>query len=178
MSTIKSLTLLIALLICLWAMDSPAAQKDPLEQAQALMNKGQYDQAKIIYQQILSESPGSDKALEAQKQMVIIHIATNNQAEADAAFEQLIAGFSRHKDIAKSVWQIARQYNSKGNAEKAIGLHQYNVNNYPTDKNAVWSQVEIVQSYIRNGNNAADAATDELINKFSDQPLLPKEIYL
>jgi len=178
MRKVKSLIPLIALLILILAADSPAAHSDQLEQARTLMNNGQYEQAKNIYQQVLAENPGSDEALEAQKQIVIIHIATNNQAEADAAFEQLIAAFSQHKDIAKSVWQIAKQYESKGNRKKAIELHQYNVANFSKDRYAMLSQVEIIKSYIMYGSSTAAAvATDELINKFSDQPTLPQEIY-
>ena len=178
MSKIKSLIPPMALLILILAAGSPATHSDQLEQAQTLMNNGQYEQAKNIYQQILAENPGSDEAIEAQKQIVIIHIATDKQDEADAAFEQLIAGFSQHKDIAKAIWQIAKQYDSKGNRKKAIELHQYNVANFSKDRYAMLSQVEIIKSYIIYGSSTTAAvATDELINKFSDQPTLPHEIY-
>jgi len=42
----------------------------------------------------------------------------------------------------------------------------------------MWSQVEIVYSQIRDGNDvAANAAFDKLMAAFSEQPTLPKEIY-
>ncbi|MGD8787417.1 MAG: tetratricopeptide repeat protein [Phycisphaerales bacterium] len=168
---------LIALLVFMMTVKSTADVSDQLKRAQALINDNQYEQAKNLYKQILAESPNSDAALEAQKQIVIIHIATNNQAEADAAFEQLTSVFSQHKDIAEAIWRVAREYNTTGSKDKAIEIHQYNVSNFTRNMYAMWSQVEIVKSYIQDGNAAADEATDELINTFSEQPTLTKEIY-
>ena len=43
---------------------------------------------------------------------------------------------------------------------------------------AMWSQVDIVKSHIRDGNEAdADEAFDRLVTLFAEQPSLPKEIY-
>ncbi|MGD2095013.1 MAG: tetratricopeptide repeat protein [Phycisphaerales bacterium] len=168
---------LIVLLVLSMAIKSTADVSDQLKQAQMFRGNRQYSQAEKLYLQIVAENPGSDAALEAQKQLILIYIATENKPQADAAFQQLIAGFSQYKDIAEAIWRVAREYNTTGNKDKAIEIHQYNVSNFTKNMYAMWSQVEIVKSYIQDDNAAADEATDELINTFSEQPTLPKEIY-
>ncbi len=178
MRKIKSLIPLIALLIFIAAAEHPAAQADKSEQAQALMNDGQYEQAESLYKQVLEGNPGSEKALDAQKKLVLIYIATNRQTQAEAACQQLITDFSEHEGVVEAIWKIARGFNTARNKEKAIELHQYNVANFSDNKYAMWSQVEIVQSHIKDGNDiAADAAYEKLLTEFSSQPTLPKEIY-
>ena len=149
-----------------------------LKEAGTLVKNKQYEQAEAIYQQIVTAFPDTNEALEAQKQLTLVYITSDRQQEADAAFEKLIASFSEHKGIAEAVWQIARKYNESKKNEKALQLHQYNVDHFSRDKYAMWSQVEIVYSHIRSGNfAAADAGFDKLLTAFSGQPTLPKEIY-
>jgi len=149
-----------------------------LKQAEALKDNRKYDQAEAIYQQIVTAFPDTNDALEAQKQLVLIYTATYKQQQADTAFEQLVTEFSEHKNIAEAVWQIANAHGQTEEYNKTFQLHQYNVEHFPDDMYAMRSQMEIVRSYIYDGNDtAADAAIDKLLSVFSDQPDLPKEIY-
>jgi tetratricopeptide (TPR) repeat protein len=149
-----------------------------LKQAEAYQSNRQFNEAEAIYQQIITSFPDTNDALEAQKQLTFIYIATDRQQEADAAFEKLVAGFSEHTDIAEAIWQIAKKYDEAKQPEKSFQIHQYNVKHFPGDMCAMWSQVEIVYYYIFNcGPSGADAAFNELVTIFSDQPTLPKEIY-
>ena len=174
----RNLLILLIQLIFIITAECLAVVSDQLEQANALTKNNQYEQAETIYLQIRAGNPGSDAALGAQKKLALIYLATNRQQQAVTASQQLITEFSRHKGITEAVWKIARGFNSAGNKEKANELHQHNVANYPKDKYAMWSQVEIVQSHIRDGDDvAADAAYNKLLNTFSKQPTLPKEIY-
>jgi tetratricopeptide (TPR) repeat protein len=149
-----------------------------LKQAAAYKDNRQYQQAESIYQQIITAFPDTNDALEAQKQLTLIYIAAGTQQQADAAFEKLVADFSKHKGIAEAVWQIAEGYGWPEEYNKAFQLHQYNVEHFPNDMYAMRSQAEIVYSYLRKGDDVAtDAAVDKLLSVFSDQPTLPKEIY-
>jgi tetratricopeptide (TPR) repeat protein len=149
-----------------------------LKQAAAYKDNRRYEQAEAIYQQIITASPDTNDALEAQKQLVLIYIAAGTQQQADAAFEKLVADFSKHKGIAEAVWQIAEGYGWPEEYNKAFQLHQYNVEHFPSDMYAMRSQTEIVYSRLRKGDGATtDAAIDKLLSVFSDQPTLPKEIY-
>jgi len=149
-----------------------------LEQAQIYKQEGNYEQAEAIYQQIVSDFPDSNDALEAQKQLALIYIATDRQQQADAAFDGLVASFSEHDDIAQAVWKIAKEYEESKKYDKALELHQYNVEHFSPDMYAMWSQVEIVYSLIDSDDAAyADAAFAKLLTLFSGQPTLPKEIH-
>ena len=149
-----------------------------LKQAETYQNNRQYEQAEAIYQQIVTAFPDTNDALVAQKQLTLIYIATDRQQEADAAFEKLIADFSEHKGISGAVWQIAKRYNTSKKYDKALELYQYNVEHFPKDIHAMWSQMNIIRSYINDGNEpAADAAFNKLITIFSQQPTLPEEVW-
>jgi len=155
-----------------------AGTSELLEQAQIYKQEGNYEQAEAIYQQIVSNYPGTDDALEAQKQLTLMYIATDRQQQADAALGQLVTGFYEHTGISQAVWQIAKEYEESKKYDKALELHQYNVEHFSPDMYAMWSQVEIVYSYISDANDtAAAAACDKLITVFSEQETLPKEIH-
>ena len=155
-----------------------AGTSELLLQAETYREQGQYEQAEAIYQQIVTGYPGSDDALEAQKKLTLIYIATDREQQAEAAFGQLVAGFSEHTGISHAVWQVAKGYEQQKRYGKALELHQYNVQQFPPDRHAMWSQTEIIYLNINRGENAAaDAAFERLVTVFSSQPTLPKEIH-
>jgi len=172
---ISSVTLLFLTTIPHPAYADASAQ---LKEAGMLVKNRQYEQAEAIYQQIVTAFPDTNEALEAQKQLTCVYIATDRQQEADAAFEKLITGFSKNKNISEAVWLIAKRYNTSKKYEKAIEINQYNVEHFPKDIHAMWSQMNIIRYYISNGNEpAADAAFNKLITIFSQQPTLPEEVW-
>ena len=149
-----------------------------LTQADAYRNIGDYEQAEATYMQIVTDYPGSEEALLAQRNLTFLYIDIGKDSKANAAFEQLIANFSEHKGIAEAIYYIAKHFNWKDKNDKATEIHQYNVENFYDDMYAMWSQVEVIYYYIRNGDDAAgDTAFDKLFSVFSGQPTLPKEVY-
>jgi tetratricopeptide (TPR) repeat protein len=173
--------ILLSVLMFLTFLPAPAVSAGPsgqLEQADQLFNKGQYEQAEAIYQQVAADYPGTDYAFAAQKGLVILYIKTNEEQKAQAAFDKLIAEFSWHKGIAEAIWNIAVNYNQAKKSEKACQIHKYNVEHFPDDVYAIRSQAEIIFSHIRDADDAAaDAAVIDLLSIFSEQPTLPREIY-
>ena len=114
----------------------------------------------------------------SQAEIVKSHIRGSDFATADAAFNKLLTVFSAQETLPKEVYQIAMRYNESRKPDKALVLHQYNVEHFPSDMYTMWSQVEIIKSHLRDADDAAaDAAVDKLLAAFSQQPALPKEIY-
>jgi len=151
---------------------------DQLAEAEQFVKSGNYDQAEAIYRQIVEQFPDSNDALEAQKQLTFLYITTDQQVQADTAFAELTVAFAGHQDIAKAVWGVGFKYKNAGKADKAEETHAYNVANFTTHKDAMWSQVEIVYSRVEQGDNAgADAAVDTLLSLFALQETLPREIH-
>src|SRR4030042_4293725 len=155
-----------------------AGTSELLEQAETYQEKEQYEQAEAIYLQIISNYPGTNYALQAQKNLGIRYVLWDKQPEADAAFEQLVAELYEHTGISQAVWQVAKEYEQKKKYDKALELHQYNVQQFTPDKHTMWSQVEIIYAHIKDGDfAAADAACSQLITVYSEQETLPKEIH-
>jgi tetratricopeptide (TPR) repeat protein len=155
-----------------------ADASEQLKQAETFKKDGNYEEAEAIYLQIITGYPGTDYALEAQKQLTLMYITTDSQQQADAALGQLVTDFYEHPGISQAVWQIAKGYEQQKKYDKALELHQYNVQQLAPDKHAMWSQVEVTYFHINSGDNiAADAAFEKLLTLFSGQPTLPKEIY-
>lgn len=155
-----------------------ADASEQLKQAETYKNVENYEQAEHIYQQIVADFPGSNYALEAQKKLTLMYIAIDSQQQAGAAFEQLVTDFSEHTGISQAVWQIAKGYEQPKKYDKALELHQYNVQHFSPDMHAMWSQTEVVYLNINSGENtAADTAFEKLLTLFSSRQTLPKEIH-
>ena len=152
---------------------------DQLKRADTCLADEKYAQAESIYRQVLTDAPAdSNEAFAAQRQLVRLYILSGDQAAGDLELAQLTGRFSTRADLPWAIWQIGQTYSSVEEYERAEQVHQYNVANYPHDTYAMWSQVEIVYSYIdRKDNAAADPAFEKLLALFAEQPTLPKEIH-
>lgn len=151
---------------------------DSFEWAKVYERLGQYEQAERVYKRIATEQRGTDNALNAQEQLTLLYNVWGNEPETQKALKDLIAAFSTHKDIAATIWRTARDFKKAGNPNKALDLHQYNVEHFPKEKHAMWSQVEIVYYHIGIGDfTAAGTGVDKLLEVFAAQPTLSKEIY-
>jgi tetratricopeptide (TPR) repeat protein len=71
-----------------------------LKQAQSCYENSNYQDALIIYQSIIKQSTNPDDAIEAQKGLVMIHIAYGEQAEAESAYQQLLSNFPHNTHMA------------------------------------------------------------------------------
>jgi len=149
-----------------------------LKQADAYKKNKQYEQAKAIYQQIITDYPGTDYACTAQKNLTLVYIAIKKWPQADAAFQQLVANYSSHKDIAQAVNNIAYRYRKLQKYEKANQLYQYVLNNWPQAEHALWSQVGLATLNVKLGNDAAaEAAIDKLLTDFSGHESIAEAVY-
>jgi len=166
--TLLTSSVLSVFLLFMAAGRCPADVTEQLKQAGDYIQNKQYQQAEAIYLQIIADHPGSDDALEAQKQLTILHIKQDNQPQAEAAFQKLLADFYLHNDIAKAVNKVADHYGWSGKYEKAKQLYQYVVGNWPQADYAIWSQKSLAASNMRLGDDPnADAAVEKLLTDFS-----------
>lgn len=142
----------------------PSAQ---LEQAQTYTNSGQYEQAEGIYQQIVTDYPGTEYAFKAQKNLPFLYIAMDQQPEAEAALQKLLTDFSEHQYLPHAVHKIAEQCCKLEKGDTVRQLYQNVLDNQPQSEQAIWLQMGLALSDIYVGDdNAAEAAIDELIVQF------------
>jgi tetratricopeptide (TPR) repeat protein len=174
---------LLSVMICIgtiaWANSGQPESKDILEQANELRHAQKYSEAEKLYNQVKAENPGSDKALEAQKQLIHLAIDKTDLKQADTSFSQMVTEFAENTGLAEAVYEIGKDYQySIWNTAKANQAHNYNIEHFPDTKYAMLSNVELIRSYIRDGKSTADTEADKWMNTYKDQPDRAMGIYL
>jgi tetratricopeptide (TPR) repeat protein len=159
--------------------DQQSLPKEVYQVTEAYNKANRGDKAAELCRYIVERWPSSDHALWAQRDLTIRSIDADDELSAQAAVDKLLSDFCKHQGISQVIHAVAQHYErAKGNLEKALELHRYNVEHFSCDMYAMWSQVELVYSHIRDGNDTgADEAFGNLLTLFADQPTLPKEIY-
>lgn len=178
---VKKFFKLLPILLCILFLGMTSKTfADPfaqLEQAKTYQKQRQYGQAERIYQQILTDHPGTDHAFEAQKMSIILYVAWNKQAQAETAFQQLIDNFSGHSGIAQAVHDIAYQHRLLHKYKKANQLDQHVIDNWPESDYALLAQMDLAKYYVDRGDAAAEAAVDKLLADFAGNPLIARAIH-
>ena len=168
----------ITLIVLITASMCLAGVPDRFEQAESYEKQGQYEQAEQIYQQIVTDNPGTDDALKAQKNLVIVYINTNQEQSAVAEFEQLVNQFSSQEGITEAIFDIAKHCQTKGKEQDCYEFYAYNVDNFPNDYHTLRSQVEVAAHYLRVGDDQTiQAEFDELVSRFSNQEGITEGIF-
>ncbi|MBN2589596.1 MAG: tetratricopeptide repeat protein [Sedimentisphaerales bacterium] len=145
--------------------------KDILDQANDLRAAQKYDDAEKLYNQVKAENPGSDKALEAQKQLIHLAIDKNDQKNADSSFNQMVTEFAENTNLDEAIYEIGKDYQySIWNTAKANEAHKYNLEHFPDTKFGMMSNVEIIRSYLRDGEKIADAEVQKWLDTYKEQP--------
>jgi tetratricopeptide (TPR) repeat protein len=159
-------TFVLSVVFLTTAASAAADASDQLKQADTLTEAGQYQQAEAIYQQIIIDYAGTDHAFEAQKGLTILYVATRRQSEADAALQELLAGFCEHERMAPALRQVADAYRKSKKYRKGLELHQHVVDNFAGSEFAMRSQRSVAALNLYLGNEtAAETATEKLFSE-------------
>ncbi len=116
--------LLCVLLVFPLSSLSFADTRAQLEQAETLLEKGQYEQAEAIYKQILTDHPGTDYAFAAQKGLAIVYVRCDKPSQADAAIEKLRENYAGHPSFYQAICDIADNYRWRDIYDKAHKMYQ------------------------------------------------------
>jgi len=166
----KILFTAIFLLFLLLLLTSPAVSADAsaqLKQAETLTEGGQYQQAEQIYRQIVADNPRTDYAFQAQKGLAIVYVRWDKPAETEAAFGQLRANYSDHRDFSGAVCVIGDNYRWKGMDEKARQMYQIAVEGI-SGSEAIWPKTGVAITSIRlRDYQTADPLTQQILTDFA-----------
>jgi tetratricopeptide (TPR) repeat protein len=150
-----------------------------LEQAETCMKEGQYQQAEEIYQQIITDYPGTDYEFQAQKNLVILYVTWDKQPRAEAALQELIDNFYEYEGIATVVTHIANTYRKLEQHQGACEIYHYVVDNWPGDEHGMWSQMGLVISNISLSNDdVAKTAFEKLRTEYSGYEHISRAVCL
>jgi len=104
-------------------------------------------------------------------------IGLGNDANAQAAIDNLIADFNDQPGLPEALNKVADQYHDRQRYEQAGQLFQYIADNCPEPEHVILSRGSLIMLDIGLGNDTnAQAALDSLIADFSDHPALPAAI--
>jgi tetratricopeptide (TPR) repeat protein len=122
-----------------------------------------------------------DKALSAQKQIVLDFIAKNNRKAADESFKKLTE-FEKSDALAEAVYSTGFNFQYKmWDAARANSAHKFIIENFPNSKYSLLSGVELIRSKLRSGKNA-DSDVEKWMSTYKYRPEfaseLPNSIYL
>lgn len=139
------------------------------KQADGHRAEKEYSQAEAIYKAIVQDYPGSDEAFTAQRKLIILYMAWDKQAKAEAAYEQLVSEFGGREDLVRVLlWEIAGAFREAKEYESAKKVYECVLSRWPTHELALISQTGVIKCYLglRDDANAA-AALAELFKRFS-----------
>ncbi len=86
---------------------SAQTAEELLQTADTYLSNAQYDQAIQTYQTIISQNPGTDHALNAQKGLASVYIQTGNYSAAEQAINTLKTTYSQHPKLFKRIYNLA-----------------------------------------------------------------------
>jgi tetratricopeptide (TPR) repeat protein len=109
------------------------------------------------------------EALTAQQKLIILYMAWGKQAQAEAAYEELVREFGGREDLARVlVGEIAGAFREAEEYESAKKVYEYVVNRWPKNELALYSQAGVVKCYLGlRDDGKAQAALAELFARFS-----------
>ena len=138
------------------------------EQAERCEKDANYVEAEAIYKDIAKDDAGTEYGLRAQQKLACLYIKIGRMAEAETAYQELLAGYSDHNSVADAVDEVADAYRGVKKFEKALEIYSYLVDTWGESEQAIGSQGCIARINVKLGREeAAQEATDKLIGSFS-----------
>jgi TolA-binding protein len=134
-----------------------------------------YEEAKSIYETVVTDYPGTERALKAQKKLAIVYIDVGDDPNAQQAIDRLAQEFPGDPNLADALYDIAKRYEwVRGKYEQAEPIYQQIIQNFP-DSSYAKEKLDLSRTYviylIESGNYslAAEALTT-LLAEFSQHP--------
>jgi len=120
----------------------------------------EYELAKNVHQEIIQRFPDSSEAerarLDAARIKALSLIKSDDYAAAETETSKLMQEFSGHLSLAVVVHSLASEYERRGKYEKAAGLHQQIIQQWPDNSYVARAQFDFskttVLSLIQSGN--------------------------
>ena len=139
------------------------------------------EKALELHRYNVNNSPVSSK-FTMWSQGAIVHylIEQKDFASAQRELEVMLDLFQEQPTLPQEIHQTAEKYRTTGELDRAFELHRFNTLHSPaSSKYTMWSQGALIHHFIEQGGfHQADYEYKVLLERFSDQPTLPQEIYV
>ncbi len=134
-----------------------------------------YEEARSIYETVVTDYPGTERALKAQKKLAIVYVDLDDDPNTQQAIDKLAWQFSGDPNLADALYEIANRYEwVRGKYEQAAPIYQQIIQNFP-DSSYAMEQLDLSRTnviyLIESGNYslAAEALTT-LLADFNEHP--------
>ena len=142
--------------------------------ADAYRGVEKHTRASEVYRDVIARWPNDEHAMWSQMGLAISHASLGDDAAAESAYEKLRTQHATNEHISRAVCLVADNYRRLERSDKARGLYEYALANWPTAEFALWSQMGRAISNIQLGEmNAADAAAEKLCVDFPSDARTP-----
>ena len=140
-----------------------------LKQAEEYQKQRQYEQTEATYKQVIALSPAGEAGLQGWVGLVKVYIRQKKDAEAAAAYGEMLAKFSQASGLANAVDSVADGYRGRKDYVRARQLYQYVVDSWPTSAAALNAQSEVVlTSALMDDGAGVSAGLEKLLTGYSD----------
>ncbi|MBN2271319.1 MAG: tetratricopeptide repeat protein [Sedimentisphaerales bacterium] len=158
--------------------DSPLIARAAWDTAQCFGEHKKYAEAIRLYQHITANWPDSEHGLKAQMDLVKTYLTLKDDAGAGAAIGGLVGNFSKNPGAARAVWEIGQYCRELKKYSQANVLYKHVVANWPDSEDALWSQADLIKSYLAAGDDPnAEIAVVKLLSEFSDNSLIARAVH-
>ncbi len=149
----------------------PHALHEIVEQAKALNKTIQAGQ---LYENILATQPQHPQAIWLKMSIAIASVHLGDDKAAEAMLQNLTARHAADRWAAEALNHVAWAYRKLEDYEKARTIYRYVLDNWPAKARTAFAQHGLIICDLGlNDRQAADAALDVLLQKYSDDPNLP-----
>jgi tetratricopeptide (TPR) repeat protein len=124
------------------------AAQSQLKRADSLAERGRYEDAIKLYQQIISANPNSDDARKAKLEIGDIYFKKMNKTDEGLKLYQELAGeYPGTEEGSEALWNVAGYYYKQGDYDKAIEIFKEIVEKFKQTKRAGNAQYMIAKCY-------------------------------
>ncbi|MBN1126831.1 MAG: tetratricopeptide repeat protein [Sedimentisphaerales bacterium] len=136
--------------------------------AYAFRQLKQYERSRQYYQFVVETWPHGPRAIYSQRGLIWVNQKLNNQDDAVAALNILLAEYKDDPDLVECVRPLADSYEQKKDFNTAIRIHQYVSDNRPEDPMAIWSQFKVFKIALAelHENELAETAYQQIWDRF------------
>ncbi len=150
----------------------------------------QFAKARDLYRYAVAAWPGTDRAIETRKSVVLCSIALDDEPNALADIEQLITEFNstgtagetaeRSALLADSLVKIAKGYEQAKKFDQAKDMYQQSIARDPnnTDARLNIRKLDIILLIQSGEDENLDTQVDRLIADFNNVPECPEIVFL
>ncbi|MDH4240144.1 MAG: tetratricopeptide repeat protein [Phycisphaerae bacterium] len=155
--------------------DDPGLAGALLSIAEIYRKAKKYEEAKSIYETVVTDYPGTEHALKAQKKLAIVYVDLDDDPNAQQAIDRLAQEFPGDPNLADALYEIAKRYEwVRGKYEQAGPIYQQIIQSFPDSSYAKekldLSRTNIIY-LIESGNySLAAGALTTLLADFNEHP--------